>query len=307
MAEIVISEFMDEAAIEALLKGRAVLYDPELVDDPERLLAAMAQARAVVVRNRTQVDRQLLEAAPHLLAVGRLGVGLDNINLPACEARGVSVFPATGANDLAVAEYVIAAAMMLVRGAYHASDAVASGTWPRGALQGGEVFGKRMGLVGFGGIARQTAQRATALGMSVCAADPYLPEDSPFWRDADRVSLDDLLAQSDIVSLHVPLTEETRRLIDATAIEKMKDSAVLINAARGGVVDETALATALRKNKLHGAALDVFEVEPLSAEAGTPFEGLRNVILTPHIAGVTNESNSRVSHVTLKNILSILD
>jgi (S)-sulfolactate dehydrogenase len=306
MADIVISEFMDETAIEELLSGYDVVYDPALVDDARRLHSALSEARALVVRNRTQVRGPLLDAAPKLIAVGRLGVGLDNIDLDACKARSVAVFPATGANDVAVAEYVIATAMILVRGAYLSSSAVAAGEWPRGALMGGEVSGRTIGLVGFGAIARETAARADALGMRVVAFDPYLPEDSCHWRATKRVTFEALLSTSDIVSVHTPLTDETRHLINAESIRNMKEDAVVINAARGGVIDEDALAAALRDGRIAGAALDVFETEPLTKDAGASFNGLKNVILTPHIAGVTDESNVRVSRLTLKNVVSAL-
>lgn len=307
MADIVISEFLDEAAISAVLKGRDVFYDPKLVDDAPRLHAALKEARAVVVRNRTQVRGALLAAAPKLRVVGRLGVGLDNIDLDACKARGIDVFPASGANDIAVAEYVIAAAMSLVRRAYSSSAAVAGGTWPRNALIGGEVYGRTLGLVGYGAIARETASRARALGMTIAAYDPYLPADDAHWRGVRNLPLHRLLADADVISLHTPLTAETRHMIGAAAIAEMKPSAILINAARGGVVDEEALAAALKAGRLAGAALDVFEEEPLGAASGAKFSGLQNVILTPHIAGVTEESNVRVSRVTLEKVAAALD
>lgn len=307
MADIVISEFLDEAAIAAILKGRDVLYDAKLVDDPARLAAALKDARAIVVRNRTQVRGALLDAAPRLRVVGRLGVGLDNIDMDACKARGIDVFPATGANDIAVAEYVIATAMILVRRAYASSADVAAGKWPRNALIGGEVYGRTLGLVGFGAIARETASRARALGMEIAAYDPYLPAGDAHWRGVRSLDLNSLLAQADVISLHTPLTKETRRMIDGAAIAQMKKTAILINAARGGVVDEAALAAALREERLAGAALDVFEEEPLGSAAGELFAGLNNVILTPHIAGVTEESNVRVSRVTLENVAAALD
>lgn len=306
MADIVISEFMDETAIRAQLADFDVLYDPKLVDDQARLFAALADARAIVVRNRTQVRAALLAAAPRLKVVGRLGVGLDNIDLDACKERRIDVFPATGANDVAVAEYVIAAAMTLIRGAFHSSADVAAGRWPRNALIGGEVSGRMLGLVGYGAIARETATRARALGMRIAAYDPLLPPSSTHWAGVERVELDTLLAKSDAISIHAPLTDETRRLIDAAALARMKPTAVLINAARGGIVDEAALADALRVSKIAGAALDVFEEEPLGAASGARFSGLPNVILTPHIAGVTEESNIRVSRVTLEKVVSAL-
>jgi len=307
MTDIVITEFMDEAVIAQALAGRDVCYDPGLVDRPAELLAMLADARALVVRNRTQVRGALLAAAPRLKVVGRLGVGLDNIDVTACEARGIAVCPANGANDASVAEYVVAAALLLLRGAFLASDRVAAGEWPRMALIGREVASRQLGLVGYGAIARETARRARALGMRIAAFDPHLPAEHPAWAGVERLELGALLATSDAVSLHVPLTDETRNMIDAMAIAAMKPGAVLINAARGGVVDEDALVAALRAGHLGGAALDVFEREPLDAAQGGRFRGVPHLILTPHIAGVTEESNVRVSQVTAEAVLRHLD
>jgi (S)-sulfolactate dehydrogenase len=308
MPQIVVSEFMDPKAVEAAAADYDVFYDPDLVDDPPRMASLLAEARALVVRNRTQVDRRLLDAAPRLEVVGRLGVGLDNIDLAACKERGVRVCPATGANDAAVAEWVITCAMVLMRGAYLQRPAMLAGEWPRGGCMGHEIGGKVIGLVGFGAIARETGTRARALGMSVAAVDPYVPADHPAWRDAARhETLDALLAAVDIVSLHTPLTPETRHLIDARALGLMRPGALLLNAARGGVVDETALAEALRSGRLGGAALDVFESEPLTAAAAARFADLPNLLLTPHIGGVTIESNQRVSQVTMANVRAVLE
>ena len=307
MSDIVISEFMDGAAIEAAFKGRDVTYDPTLVDHPERLSACLADCRGLIVRNRTQVRGALLEAAPSLKVVGRLGVGLDNIDTTACTARGVVVRPATGANDLSVTEYVITAALMLLRRAWFASERIAGGLWPRMDLIGRELAGKRLGLVGFGAIARLTASKAAALDMKVAAFDPFLADDHPAWKDVERLSLDALLASCDVVSLHTPLTEQTRRMINAAALGRMRQGSILINAARGGIVDEAALAAALEAGRLGGAALDVFETEPLTASAAHLFQGLPNLILTPHIAGVTEESNVRVSAVTARAVLEVLN
>lgn len=302
MPEIVISEFMDEAAIREAFAGRDVLYDPQLVDDATRLHDAVRDARALIVRNRTQVRGTLLDAAVKLEVVGRLGVGLDNIDVTACAARGVAVYPASGANDLAVAEYVITAALVLLRRAWFATGRVTAGEWPRTALMGREIAGKRLGLVGYGSIARVTARMARGLGMSIAACDPLLPADHPAWAGAEPQTLPDLLRGSDVVSLHVPLTETTRNMLDAGALALMKPDAILINAARGGIVDEMALCEALRSGRLGGAALDVFEREPVDATTGARFAQVPNLILTPHIAGVTDESNVRVSSVTAQAV-----
>lgn len=302
MHDIVISEFMEEAAVDTLRQDFSVLFDPTLVDRPEELMASLGSAKAILVRNRTQVRGDFLAAAPALQCVGRLGVGLDNIDVDACEARGVAVFPATGANDLSVAEYVVTTALMLLRGAYLSTASVAKGNWPRQALIGREMSGKTMGLVGFGSIAREVARRADALGMSVVASDPFVPADDPAWKHVGRMSLDDLLSVSDVVSLHIPLTPQTRHIIETEAFAIMKQGAILINAARGGTVDEFALQAALKAGKISGAALDVFEEEPLTGERGAMFADLPNVILTPHIAGVTDESNVRVSRLTADTV-----
>jgi len=306
MPTIVISEFMDEAAVAELGRHHPTTYDQTLVDQPQALAALLADARALVVRNRTQVRGALLEAAPRLEAVGRLGVGLDNIDITACKALGITVYPATGANDLPVAEYVVANALMLMRRAYRATALVASGKWPRPQLIGREISGKVIGLIGYGSIAREVARRAEALGMKIIAFDPYLDPRSPIWRSTGRRTLDDLLGEADVVSLHVPLNRETRHMIDTARIALMKPGAIVINAARGGVIDERALVAALRTGRLGGAALDVFETEPLDEAAGRIFSGIPNLILTPHIAGVTQESNIRVSELIADRVLAHL-
>jgi (S)-sulfolactate dehydrogenase len=307
MKRIVISEFMDAPAVEALRGRFEVDYRPKLVDDAAALSSALAEAHAWIVRNRTQVRGGLLAAAARLSVVGRLGVGLDNIDVPACEARGIRVIPATGANAQAVAEYVAAAALVLLRGAYHASAEVAAGRWPRAALsEGREAGGKSMGIVGFGSIGRATAAKAAALGMRILAHDPQVPAGDPAWGEAraERLELDALLARSDVVSLHVPLIPATRGLIGAERLARMKPGAILVNTARGGIVDEAAVATALREGRLGGAALDVFDAEPLAA--GSPLAGAPRLILTPHIAGVTVESNERVSSMIASRVAEAL-
>jgi len=300
---ITICEFMDGKSVDTLRQRFDVTYDATLVDRPQDLARALAGADALVVRNRTQVNDALLAAAPQLRVVGRLGVGLDNIDVAACEARGIDVIPATGANALAVAEYVIATSMMLLRGAYLSSAAVAAGQWPRPQLsEGRETAGKTLGLVGFGGIGRLTAQLAQALGMRVLAYDPMLDAGVDVWRatGASCSSLDDLLRAADVVSLHVPLTASTRNLMDDSRIGLMKQGAVLVNTARGGIVDESALARALREGRLAGAALDVFEREPVPA--GSNLADVPNLVLTPHIGGVTRESNERVSAMIAERV-----
>ncbi len=212
-----------------------------------------------------------------------------------------------GANALAVAEYVIATALLLLRGVYHASGEVAAGHWPRSALSHGrEIAGKTLGIVGYGGIGRESARLGCALGMRVVGFDPQVPATSPLWTQDGTAprNFAEVLAEADVVTLHVPLSPATRNLLDAARIATMKPDAIVINTARGGVVDETAVAIALRAGMLGGAALDVFDHEPLGA--GSPLAGCPRLILTPHIAGVTRESNDRVSSLIAEKVAAAL-
>jgi (S)-sulfolactate dehydrogenase len=299
-SRIVISEFMDAPAVEMLAARFDVDYRPKLVDDTAALQAALPGAHAWIVRNRTQVRGAMLQAARELRVVGRLGVGLDNIDVAACEARRIRVVPATGANAESVAEYVVTAALVLLRGAYFSTKAVEAGTWPRQMLsQGREASGKVLGLVGFGGIGRLTARKAAALGMRCIGYDSQVARGDDAWAQSatEPRDLDTLLRESDVISLHVPLTPETRGTL--------KRDAILINTARGGIIDEAALAAMLREGRLGGAALDVFDEEPLAA--GSPLAGAPRLLLTPHIAGVTLESNERVSAVIAEEVARLLE
>jgi (S)-sulfolactate dehydrogenase len=308
--KIVISEFMDDAAVESLrakFGAPNVVYDPTLVDQPAALKAAVADADAVIVRNRTQVRGELLAACVNAQLIGRLGVGLDNIDVAACEARSIKVIPATGANALAVAEYVIATAMMLRRASFLSTDDVIAGKWPRNVLSSGrETSGATLGLIGFGSIGQLTAQLARAIGMNVIAYDPVISDADHCWMEtgAIRVSLDELIAEADVVSLHVPLVDTTKNMMNSARIATMKRGSILINTARGGIVDDAALAAALISGQLGGAAIDVFEKEPLPAS--DVFAGCPNLILTPHIAGVSAEANVRVSSMIAEKVIEAL-
>jgi (S)-sulfolactate dehydrogenase len=308
MARIVIPEFMDEDAVARLARDHAVFYDAALVDDPAELRRLVGDVDALIVRNRTLVRGDLLNAMPHCKIIGRLGVGLDNIDVDACAARGIAIIPATGANAQSVAEYVIAVTLLLMRGGAYASTAdVVAGHWPRAALSNGrEVGGRMLGLIGFGSIGQATARLARGIGMRVIAHDAAHGLDAGVYRDAgvESMPFDAVLSTADVLSIHVPLVASTRNLFDADRIAAMKRGAVLVNTARGGIVDEAAVAAALKSGHLGGAALDVFEVEPLGAS--NPFAGCPNLLLTPHIAGVTVESNVRVSMLVADNVAAAL-
>ncbi|HVT56216.1 MAG TPA: hydroxyacid dehydrogenase, partial [Xanthobacteraceae bacterium] len=297
MPDIVITESIDEDALKSVLAGFDVHYDPKLFLRHNDLCKAVADIPALIVRNNTQVNAEVIESAKKLKVVGRLGVGLDNIDMQACKTRGIAVYPATGANTQSVVEYVLGAAFVLLRRAFFATPEVIAGEFPRAKWQGREVTGKRLGIVGFGAIGRALAASAAALGMEVVGYDPNLKPNDPAWSQNKVVSVDfdTLLATSDVVSLHVPLTAQTKNLIDRAALLKMKRNSILINAARGGVANEEALVEALRSGQLGSAALDVFTEEPLSKEKAQIFADCPNLILTPHVGAGTAEANRRVS------------
>ena len=299
---ILITEFMDEDAINLLMKKYDVYYDISLAEDSNSLVKLINKMKALIVRNKTLVTRELIENAPNLTCVGRLGVGLDNIDLNACEEQNITVYPALGANSHSVAEYVICASMLLLRKAYFKKNEMIAGNWPRQESSGSEVYGKTLGLIGFGDIAQKTRDLALGLGIKTVAYDPYLDKDSNVWKETKNLPLENLLSISDIISLHIPLSKETKNLIDEKKLRLIKNSSVIINTSRGGIIDENSLAKLLKENKIGGAALDVFNEEPINKENAKKFEGLDNLILTPHIGGVTKESNERVSKMIAKKI-----
>lgn len=302
MKKIIITEFMDGAAVQWLQAQFDVVYDPDLHAKRDALRQLLADADALIVRNRTRVDADLLAQQSRLRVVGRLGVGLENIDVDACSSRNIQVMPATGANAAAVAEYVVCTAMMLLRQAYGATAAVMQGQWPRDQLAAGqEIAGKTLGLIGLGSVGARTAQLAHAIGMRTIAYDPGADMAHDIWKTVSPCAdIESVLAQADVVSLHVPLIESTRDLIDAKRLSQMKKGAVLINVARGGVVNEAALADSLESGHLGGAAIDVYTEEPLAA--GSVLAGVPGLILTPHIAGVTQESNTRVSQMIAERV-----
>jgi (S)-sulfolactate dehydrogenase len=306
MATVLVSEFMDGSALAFLENRLSVDYAPNLFADQQTLMQRVSAVDALIVRNRTPVTRELLNHAGQLKVIGRLGVGLDNIDLDAAKQANIQVLPATGANAVAVAEYVMSALLHLRRPMTSGFQAMVGGDWPREQFIGGEISGKTLGLIGFGQIAQIVAKRAAAFGMRIAYFDPYIDASEHDSVATAVSSLDELLALSDSVSIHVPLTEDTHRLMNSQRLALMKSGAILINTSRGGIVDERALIHHIQTGHLGGAALDVFEHEPLDELKGARFDGIDALILTPHIAGVTHESNRRVSQVTAENVLRAL-
>jgi (S)-sulfolactate dehydrogenase len=305
--KIVIPEkILPESLDQLRAANHEIIYDPQLVDDQKRLLAVTHDADAIIVRRLTQVKGKLLDSMINCKAVGRLGVGLDNIDVSTCHARGIEVIPAIGANARSVAEYVIATSMILMRTAYLSTHEVVDGQWPKERIdQGKEILGSVLGIVGFGSIGQITAELALKIGFRV-VADTYRNSsiDQPIIDGVTYASLEELITISDVVSLHLPYTAESKNLFNKSTIAKMKLGAILINTARGGIVDDDALIDAILRGHLSGAAIDVFENEPL---ANSPkYNNIPNLILTPHIAGITQQSEKRVNKVVVERVLEVL-
>lgn len=255
------------------------------------LPSEIADADALVVRSATKVTAQLLEAAKRLRVIGRAGVGVDNVDVETATHRGIVVMNTPGGNAVSVAEHTLALLLGLARSVPQANTSIHAGKWEKSSLSGTEMRGKTIGLIGLGRVGTEVARRASALEMKVLAFDPYVTPAAAREAEAELVSLDDLLRQSDVISLHSALTHTTEKMIDAAAIAKMKKGARIVNCARGEMIDEAALAEALRSGQIAGAALDTFAQEPPKT---SPLIGMPNVIATPHIAGSTAEAQEEV-------------
>jgi D-3-phosphoglycerate dehydrogenase/(S)-sulfolactate dehydrogenase len=289
-----------------LTEDEEVLYDATLSLDVPRLRSALEHASVLIVRNHTRCDAELLEHAPGLKVIGRLGVGLDNIDLEACREHSVHVIAARGGNANAVVEYVLAAMFAHARPLF-AFDAYArGGKWERTLARGRELTGCTLGLVGVGDIGQRLAWRAHALGMRVVGYDPYLPHHHRLLGDGvlRQESLLQVCREADYLSLHLPLTPATHHLIGEAELAEIKTNAVLIHTARGGIVDERALWVALQTHPARRAVLDVREQEPPSTQ--DPLQQLPNVLLTPHVAGITEESSERVAEFILTETRRLL-
>ena len=300
----VVTELIWEEGLEILRQLGETVYDPDLWKSPI-LLPAVADADALVVRNQTRVNGEFLAAAPRLKVVGRLGVGLDNIDIAACRQAGVTVVFARNANAISVAEYVFAAMLSFSRKLEDATSDVKKGNWNRKQFTLSELYGKTLGLIGVGEIGTRLASRAKAFGMKLLGYDPFLPpyETACTEFGVCMAGLDQVLTQSDFISLHVPLNDDTRNLINKGRLAMMKSTAYIINTARGGIINESDLYEALKTRQIAGAALDVMSEEP---PAGSSLPELSNVILTPHIAGLTEEAQVRTSVLVAREVCKVL-
>jgi D-3-phosphoglycerate dehydrogenase len=270
----------------------------------DELRAVLPEYQALIVRSATQVDDALLEVGKNLIVVGRAGVGVDNIDVAAATKRGITVVNAPTTNIVAAAEHAVAILWALARNIAQADASVRRGEWKREQFSGVELVGKRLGLIGLGRVGSEVARRAVGLGMEVIAFDPYVSPERAAQMQVRMVSFDEVLGTSDFVSLHAPITKETKKLLGAQEFAKFKKGARLVNAARGALIDETALLDALESGQLAGAALDVFEQEPTKNKRLLEHP---LVVVTPHIGGSTAEAATRVSLEVAGEVLTVLE
>ena len=305
MPDVLVTENIAGEEMEALKRAFDVSFDPQLWKSPEKLRAVVADARAIVVRNQTKVTAELIAAATRLEVIGRAGVGLDNVDVSAASDAGVVVAFTPEQNAISVAELTLGLMLGLARMIPAADASTKAGKWERQAFTGTELFGKTLGLVGLGRIGFLVATRARAFGMKVLAHDAFVSPDSVLVADsgAALVPLDELLSRADVVSVHVPSTPRTQKLIDADKFARMKPNALFVNTSRGEVVDEPALVAALRAKRIAGAALDVRATEP---PAAGELETMPNVILLPHVAAFTVEGQARVVTSICRDVAAVL-
>jgi D-3-phosphoglycerate dehydrogenase len=306
MPDILISESISGPAVDALGSKFNVEQLPDLWKDPKALAARANDCRALIVRNQTQVTQEVLAAAPRLIVIGRAGIGLDNIDVESASRAGVIVTYAPEQNAISVAEFCIGLMLSLARMIPQANRETKRGQWNRQSWVGTELYGKTLGIIGAGKIGCLTAKRAQGFGMKIVAYDPFVDPDSISFSElnGELVELDDLFGRADVVSCHVPVTPQTRELIDRNLLKRMKKSAFLINTSRGEVLHETDLVDALKNHTIAGAALDVRACEP---PAANELEKLPNVILTPHIAAFTHEAQTRVVRAVCEDVSRVLE
>ena len=305
MPDILVSENLSSPEMEDLKKKFQVVYEPELWKDSEKLMGMIGDFRAIMVRNQTKVNADLIAAGKKLEVIGRAGVGLDNVDHAAASKAGIVVAFAPMQNSISVAELAIGLMLSMARMIPAADRSTNAGGWDRKKFTGVEMFGKTLGIVGLGRIGFLVANRAKAFGMHIIAHDNFVNPDSFTVSEigAELVSLDELLKRSDVISVHTPETPQTAKMFNAAAFAKMKPTAFFMNTSRGGVVDEDALIEALKTKKIAAAALDVRAVEPPKP---SPLAEMENVILMPHVAAFTNEGQDRVLKCVCADVDSVL-
>ena len=303
MKNILITEFMNEDSIAILRKNFNVKYDLNLYKDEEQIKKEISDFEVIIVRNKTQLKKTILDNALKLKLIGRLGVGLDNIDKKYCEKKNIHIQTAKGMNSDSVAEYVIGSSLYLIKNINFFNSETKKGLWPRSSFTSNELKDKILGLIGFGDISKKVFRLAQNFGAKVISYDPYV--DAKLKKEFNVIftTFDEVIETSNIISIHVPLNNETKNLINSNVFDKMKQKPILINTSRGSIVNENDLINAYKNKKLSGFALDVFEKEPIDESFYKKIDDSFNCILTPHISGVTEESNKRISEFIANKII----
>lgn len=297
--KILISDKLGQAGLDRLADMSDVAYDMILGLSKEELMATIPDYDALIIRSDTRPDADIIAAGKKLKVIGRAGIGVDNVDLAAATDHGVMVMNTPRSNSVATAEQTMALMLAVNRHLVAAHNSVAAGEWARAQFMGTELDGKTLGVIGYGYIGHLVARRAQAFGMKVLAYDPFVSEDL----EAKVVGLPELLAQSDVITLHSVVTPESANIINADTIAQMKDGVIIVNVARGKLVDEAALAAALQSGKVRAAALDVYQQEP---PVNNPLIGLPNVIHTPHLGASSKEAQRRVGVEIVEQVVDAL-
>ena len=290
---VLVSDKLSQTAVDIFKShGVEVDYLPDVGKDKEKMLEIIGRYDGLAIRSATKVTEKLIGVASKLKVVGRAGIGVDNVDIPAASRKGIIVMNTPFGNSITTAEHAISLMLACTRQIPAADVSTQAGKWEKSKFMGAEITGKTLGLIGAGNIGTIVADRARGLRMKVIAYDPFLSQEKANNIGIEKVELDELFARADFITLHVPLTDKTRNIISAEAIAKMKDGVRIVNCARGGLVDEAALAAAIRAGKVAGAAFDVFEIEPAT---DSPLFGLPNVVCTPHLGAATSEAQENVA------------
>jgi D-3-phosphoglycerate dehydrogenase len=291
--KVLVSDKLSDTAVQIFRdRGIDVTFDPSVGKDKDKLLEVIGQYDGLAIRSTTKVTGKILEAATNLRVIGRAGIGVDNVDIPAASKKGVIVMNTPFGNSITTAEHAIAMMFAVAREIPEANTSTHAGLWEKNRFMGVELFNKTLGVVGAGNIGSIVCDRAQGLKMKVIAYDPFLSQERADQMGVTKVEFDELLARADFITFHVPLTDKTRNMLSVEAIAKLKPGVRIINCARGGLVDEAALAEAIKTGKVAGAAFDVFAEEPATA---SPLFNLPNVVVTPHLGASTTEAQENVA------------
>lgn len=307
MKNILITEFMNEDSVNLLKKNFNVNYDKTMFESEEKIKKEISNCEAIIVRNKTQLQKSILDNALNLKFVGRLGVGLDNIDKEYCEKKNIHVQTATGMNADSVAEYVIGSSLYLIKNIILFDNNTKKGLWPRSSFTSNELKDKIFGLIGFGAIGKKVCKLAKNFGAKVISYDPYINSNLENEFNLKFTTFEEVIKTSNIISIHVPLNEETKNLINSNVFNKMSKKPILINTSRGSIVNEKDLIDAYKNKNISGFALDVFGKEPVEDNFYKQIDDTFNCILTPHISGVTQESNKKISEFITNKLITFFN